>query len=118
MPQPATDPNHALGQALLQALQQLAGGASPLAARPSQTQFDRNDEPGSVQSSFPARGWGCPAPTSPVMDPDNALRILRGEQFVDLIPERFRKEMADKRITRWSRVTMGRQLRSSKRPTP
>ena len=23
------------------------------------------------------------------MDPDNALRILRGEQFVDLIPERY-----------------------------
>jgi acyl transferase domain-containing protein len=35
-----------------------------------------------------------------VMDPDNAMRILRGEQFVDLIPERFRREMATRRITR------------------
>jgi hypothetical protein len=99
MPQPATDPNHALGQALLQALQQLAGGASPLAARPSQTQFDRNDEPaGSVIVS--GTGLGLPGANKSVMDPDNALRILRGEQFVDLIPERFRKEMAGRRITR------------------
>ena len=34
------------------------------------------------------------------MDPDNALRILRGEQFVDLIPERFRNLIVNKRITR------------------
>ncbi len=34
------------------------------------------------------------------MDPDNAMRILRGEQFIDLIPERFRKLMVDKRVTR------------------
>ena len=41
-----------------------------------------------------------PGADKSVMDPDNALRILRGEQFVDLIPERYRKEMAGKRITR------------------
>jgi len=34
------------------------------------------------------------------MDPDNALRILRGEQFVDLIPEGARRLMVNKRITR------------------
>ena len=45
-------------------------------------------------------GLGLPGGNKAVMDPDNALRILRGEQFVDLIPERFRKEMAAKHITR------------------
>ncbi|MCB0068813.1 MAG: beta-ketoacyl synthase, partial [Caldilineaceae bacterium] len=101
MPQPAADTNNALGQALLQALQQLAGqaGASPLAPRPSQLQFDRNDAPsGSVVIT--GTGLGLPGANKPVMDPDNAMRILRGEQFVDLIPERFRKQMAGKRITR------------------
>ena len=98
MSQPAADPTNALGQALLQALQQLSG-ASPLAPRPSPHQYDRNDEPtGSVIVS--GTGLGLPGANKPVMDPDNALRILRGEQFVDLIPERFRKEMAGKRITR------------------
>ena len=101
MPQPAADSNHALGQALIQALQQLAGtaGVSPLAPRPSQLQFDRNDAPaGSI--IITGTGLGLPGANKPVMDPDNALRILRGEQFVDLIPERFRKQMAAKRITR------------------
>jgi hypothetical protein len=36
-------------------------------------------------------GAGAAGRGKAVMDPDNALRILRGEQFVDLIPERFRK---------------------------
>ncbi|MCB0044825.1 MAG: SDR family NAD(P)-dependent oxidoreductase [Caldilineaceae bacterium] len=84
--------------ALLQALQQLSGGAiSPLAAQ--SPRFDRNNEPaGSVVIS--GTGLGLPGANKPIMDPDNALRILRGEQFVDLIPERYRKEMAGKRITR------------------
>ena len=48
------------------------------------------------------------------MDPDNALRILRGEQFVDLIPERFRKLMLKKQITRLVRAkTAAAILRSS-----
>jgi hypothetical protein len=45
-------------------------------------------------------GLGLPGANKPVMDPDNALRILRGEQFVDLIPERFRKQMVEEAITR------------------
>jgi hypothetical protein len=39
-------------------------------------------------------GLGLPGARKRFMDPDNAQRILRGEQFVDLLPERFRKEMA------------------------
>ncbi len=84
----------ALGQALLQMMQQFAG-AQHAAAR---TPHDRNETPlGSVVIS--GTGLGLPGAGKPVMDPDNALRILHGEQFVDLIPERFRKEMANKRVT-------------------
>jgi malonyl CoA-acyl carrier protein transacylase len=45
-------------------------------------------------------GLGLPGAEKAVMDPDNAWRILQGEQFVDLIPERFRRKMVGKRITR------------------
>jgi malonyl CoA-acyl carrier protein transacylase len=63
------------------------------------TAFDRNETPrGSIIIS--GTGLGLPGADKPVMDPDNAMRILRGEQFVDLIPERFRKAMAAKRVTR------------------
>ncbi len=66
---------------------------------PQPKPFDRNETPlGSVVIS--GTGLGLPGAEKAVMDPDNALRILRGEQFVDLIPERFRKEMLKKRITR------------------
>ena len=85
------------GDALLQALQQLVA-APPPAPRPSRP-FDRNDEPlGSVVIT--GTGLGLPGADKPIMDPENAMRILRGEQFVDLIPERHRKGMADRRITR------------------
>jgi acyl transferase domain-containing protein len=45
-------------------------------------------------------GLGLPGAEKAVMAPDNALRILQGEQFVDLIPERFRRKMVGKRVTR------------------
>ena len=60
---------------------------------------DRNDVPkGSVVIS--GTGLGLPGAKKRLMDPDNALRLLRGEQFVDLIPEGARKAMVNKRITR------------------
>ncbi len=69
------------------------------ACNPHPQPYDRNEPPlGSVVIT--GTGLGLPGPNKPVMDPDNALRILRGEQFIDLIPERFRKRMLDKRITR------------------
>ncbi|MFN8443174.1 MAG: SDR family NAD(P)-dependent oxidoreductase [Caldilineaceae bacterium] len=98
MPQPTFDlgNNNVLGQALLQAFQQLAGNVQ---GNPRPSIYDRNESPlGSVVIS--GTGLGLPGANKPVMDPDNALRILRGEQFVDLIPERFRKQMAAKHITR------------------
>ena len=85
---------HALNQALLQALQHIAQAAPASAAV-----YDRNAVPaGSVVIT--GAGLGLPGPDKAVMDPDNALRILHGEQFIDLIPERFRRRIADKRITR------------------
>ncbi len=61
--------------------------------------YDRNTPPlGSVVIS--GTGLGLPGSEKPLMSEDNAERILRGEQFVDLIPERFRKRMVEKRIVR------------------
>ena len=38
--------------------------------------------------------------TERVFDDENIARILSGEQFIDVIPRRVRREMADKHITR------------------
>ncbi len=92
MSQPSVSAD-ALGQ-LAQVLQQLST-SSQAATAP----YDRNQTPlGSVVIS--GTGLGLPGSEKAVMDPDNALRILRGEQFIDLIPERFRRKMLEKRITR------------------
>ncbi len=96
---PAAQPTSldALGQLLAQALQQVAGTQQTPNTSPQV--YDRNAIPtGSVVIS--GTGLGLPGAGKPVMDSDNALRILRGEQFIDLIPERFRKHMAAKQITR------------------
>ena len=111
----------ALSQMLAQALLQLAGqpalGAQPApgpAGQPAVKPHDRNETPtGSVIIS--GTGLGLPGAEKPVMDPDNAMRILRGEQFVDLIPERFRKKVLAKRITRWLRPRM---VAAASRPSP
>ncbi|HHY50555.1 MAG TPA: acyltransferase domain-containing protein, partial [Alphaproteobacteria bacterium] len=91
----------ALARMLAQALSQTAAsgtGPSPLVAGPSSA-FDRNDVPlGSVVIS--GTGLGLPGAHKPVMAEDNALRILRGEQLIDLIPERFRSAMLAKHVTR------------------
>ena len=82
-----------LSQVLAQALQRLGSPSQQTVA------YDRNQPPaGSVIVS--GTGLGLPGADKPVMDPDNALRILQGEQFVDLIPERFRQRIVNKRITR------------------
>jgi acyl transferase domain-containing protein len=84
-----------IGQLLAQAIQSALHPQAGSGPRSN----DRNDPPaGSVVIS--GTGLGLPGAEKPIMDPDNALRILHGEQFVDLIPERFRKRMLDKHITR------------------
>ena len=90
--QPTAASLDALAQALAQVLQSNGHAAQ-------QRVYDRNETPlGSIVIS--GTGLGLPGAGKPVMDPDNAMRILRGEQFVDLIPERFRNLMVRKQITR------------------
>ncbi|MBW7958149.1 MAG: acyltransferase domain-containing protein, partial [Candidatus Promineofilum sp.] len=90
-PVAATPSIDALAQLIAQSLQ----GAHQANSR----SYDRNETPpGSIVIS--GTGLGLPGTNKPVMDPDNALRILRGEQFVDLIPERFRNLIVNKRVTR------------------
>ena len=99
-PQPQSPPTDmaALGQMLMQVMQQSNNN--------QQRPFDRHETPlGSVIIS--GTGLGLPGAEKPIMDPDNAMRILKGEQFVDLIPERFRKRMVNKRITRLVKSASG-----------
>ncbi|MBP6802543.1 MAG: SDR family NAD(P)-dependent oxidoreductase [Chloroflexi bacterium] len=92
----------ALGKLLTQALQQTNQPTN----QPTNQVYDRNAVPlGSVVIS--GTGLGLPGAEKPVMDPDNALRILRGEQFIDLIPERFRNKIVAKRITRLVKAADG-----------
>ncbi|MFZ1490569.1 MAG: beta-ketoacyl synthase N-terminal-like domain-containing protein, partial [Ilumatobacteraceae bacterium] len=62
--------------------------------------FDGN---GQAASSEPVvvtgAALGLPG-TEHVFDDENVARILRGEQFIDVIPTRIRAEMLDKHITR------------------
>jgi hypothetical protein len=63
-------------------------------------------EPHPVEHRPPARpvvitgaSLGLPG-TDHIFDDSNMARILRGEQFIDTIPTRFRRAMLDKHITR------------------
>jgi acyl transferase domain-containing protein/NAD(P)-dependent dehydrogenase (short-subunit alcohol dehydrogenase family)/acyl carrier protein len=92
-----------LAQVLAQSIQEALSPLAALLAQPGKNEapkpYDRKLAPlGSVVIS--GTGLGLPGMEKSVMDPENALRILRGEQFVDQIPERFRKRMVGKRIVR------------------
>jgi acyl transferase domain-containing protein/acyl carrier protein len=90
-------PIDTLGKLLVQALQGAQAVQHP--ATPGALVYDRNLPPtGSVVIS--GTGLGLPGAGKPVMDEQNALRILHGEQFIDLIPERFRRQMLARNITR------------------
>jgi acyl transferase domain-containing protein len=94
-------------------------GYSAAPAEPSTHQLDA--EPGrEVEQMFHGSGPdGSPAPvaitgaalglpgTDRVFDDDNVARILSGEQFIDVIPRRMRREMADKHITRLVKSDIG-----------
>jgi acyl transferase domain-containing protein/acyl carrier protein/NAD(P)-dependent dehydrogenase (short-subunit alcohol dehydrogenase family) len=89
-------PLDTLGKLLTQALQGAQTTQRPAYNAPV---YDRNLPPtGSVIIS--GTGLGLPGAEKPVMDEQNALRILHGEQFIDLIPERFRRQMLAHNITR------------------
>ena len=93
-----------LAQILGRTLATLA--AAPATREPADGGFHRNRPPaGSVVIS--GCGLGLPGPEKPVMDPQNADRILRGEQLVDLLPVRFRERMARKHVTRVVKTAEG-----------
>jgi hypothetical protein len=92
---------------LLTALQQFANQTT------NQTQTVNQHQPATMQTPphgsvvISGTGLGLPGAEKAVMSPDNAERILRGEQFVDLIPARFRQKIVDKRITRLVKAADG-----------
>ncbi|MEI7772832.1 MAG: acyltransferase domain-containing protein, partial [Chloroflexales bacterium] len=109
---PAPASFEALGALLAQAIQ----AAQPQAAAVGPQPFDRNATPlGSIVIS--GTGLGLPGASKSLMDPDNVLRILRGEQFIDLIPERFRTLMLRKHIVRLVKGDDGGQFVSIDQPS-
>src|SRR5207244_6138532 len=57
--------------------------------------------PAATKSNVVITGAALGLPgTEHIFDDDNISRILRGEQFIDSIPTRFRRAMVDKNITR------------------
>jgi hypothetical protein len=97
----------ALTQLLAQALTSATrAAASPDAPSPAPRPFDRNDVPlGSIVIS--GTGLGLPGIHKRLMDPENAARILRGEQFIDLVPEHYRQLILDKQVTRLVKAADG-----------
>ncbi|HYA23165.1 MAG TPA: acyltransferase domain-containing protein, partial [Terriglobales bacterium] len=57
------------------------------------------DRPSSLPVAITGAALGLPG-TEHIFDDANIGRILRGEQFIDVIPTRFRRAMLDKHITR------------------
>src|ERR1700686_3809255 len=55
--------------------------------------------PANVPVVITGAALGLPG-TDHIFDDENLVRILRGDQFIDLIPPRLRKAMLDKQITR------------------
>src|SRR5579885_823962 len=101
----------------------LVSAATPVADTPAATPLsaDRYTALGQLFAGVLERGWeiyrggsgvssglpvvvtgaalGLPG-TGRIFDDANVARILRGEQFIDVIPTRFRQAMLDKHITR------------------
>ncbi|MBZ5720171.1 MAG: SDR family oxidoreductase [Acidobacteriia bacterium] len=59
----------------------------------------KNDGTNKLPVVITGAALGLPG-TERIFDDDNVSRILRGEQFIDAIPTRFRSAMLDKHITR------------------
>ena len=59
----------------------------------------QNSVPTSAPVTITGAALGLPG-TEHIFDDGNIARILRGDQFIDAIPTRFRRAMLDKHITR------------------
>ena len=58
-----------------------------------------NGTPTSLPVAITGAALGLPG-TDRIFDDANVARILRGDQFIDLVPNRYRQAMLDKHITR------------------
>ncbi len=67
--------------------------------RARQIQGDHDHVPVNLPVVITGAALGLPG-TERIFDDANLARILRGDQFIDLIPTRLRKAMLDKHITR------------------
>jgi acyl transferase domain-containing protein/acyl carrier protein/NAD(P)-dependent dehydrogenase (short-subunit alcohol dehydrogenase family) len=61
--------------------------------------FGGSEQPAREPVAITGAGLGLPG-TDRVFDDTNVERILEGEQFIDSIPRRLRRQMVDKNITR------------------
>ena len=65
------------------------------------SQIHRGQEPATAKDPVVITGAALGLPgTEHIFDDANLARLLRGDQFIDLIPTRLRKAMLDKHITR------------------
>jgi acyl transferase domain-containing protein len=87
-------------QASLDALAQLLAQVLHGASHPQRLEPDDRNAPPKGSVVVTGAGLGLPGAEKAVMDPSNTARVLRGEQFIDLLPERFRVQMARKHVTR------------------
>jgi acyl transferase domain-containing protein/acyl carrier protein len=72
------------------------------AAKPQAGSLGRANRPVAIVGA----ALGLPG-THHIFDDENLARILRGEQFIDVIPTRFRKAVLDKHITRLVKTDNG-----------
>ena len=92
---PSTPHAEELGRALIDLLSR---SGSPDRSPSEERRANALAPEGSVVIS--GTGLGLPGAEKPLMDSANVERLLRGESFIDLVPERFRQRMLDKGITR------------------
>ena len=71
-----------------------------------QTNHRGNASANGVSITITGAALGLPG-TERIFDDSNVARILRGDQFIDVIPTRFRRAMLDKHITRLVKTDNG-----------
>jgi len=74
-------------------------GLPPERSDPARQTTENDRLPHEVPVAITGAALGLPG-TERIFDDSNVERILRGDQFIDVIPTRFRRAMLDKHITR------------------
>ena len=82
------------------------GTGRPEMETESGAQPERGRAPDAEPVVITGAALGLPGPGR-IFDDENVARILNGEQFIDVIPTRFRRAMLDKHITRLVKTDNG-----------